>query len=252
MKQTFKKETLKNLKSLGLINRDKISFIFGICRRIESLIDPNIEDIDLNMLANTLYIEPYSREDLKELINYYGPYRNISDKEFDAFANLSGGHFQLFQLLMQSEQTEYLESNPYIKISLTNIYNHLTFGQKTTLKKIIDGKSVAPDSYLINTGLVKESDKGYKVFSKLFEEFIYKQNTKLPKKESDLLRLLKQNKNKIVSKEDIFNTVWGKENIDATDWALDALIYRLRRNSRFKLSGFTIESHKKIGYRLIA
>lgn len=38
---------------------------------------------------------------------------------------------------------------------------------------------------------------------------------------------------------------------NATDWALDALVYRLRKHPFLKANGFIIESHKKVDYILI-
>lgn len=79
---------------------------------------------------------------------------------------------------------------------------------------------------------------------------------------------------KTVIKDEIFAEVWpahnvlpettaslqagsrseagGGENYEgATDWALDALIYRLRNSTFMKSHGYIIESHKKVGYTLI-
>ncbi|MBI2597455.1 winged helix-turn-helix domain-containing protein [Candidatus Daviesbacteria bacterium] len=55
----------------------------------------------------------------------------------------------------------------------------------------------------------------------------------------------------VVSKDEIFTEVWGEESENATDWALDALIYRLRKHPFLKAHGYIIESYKKVGYSLI-
>ena len=73
-------------------------------------------------------------------------------------------------------------------------------------------------------------------------------------KELNSFKLLRQNMGRTVSKDEIFNVVWdppagGPEG--ATDWALDALIYRLRKHPFMKANNFVIESHKKVGYTLI-
>jgi DNA-binding response OmpR family regulator len=99
----------------------------------------------------------------------------------------------------------------------------------------------------------------FKLFTPLLAEYI-KTNlpVKLPAKEAKLFKLLRKNIGKVTSKDEIFTEVWGEENIDATgksdlptDWALDALIYRLRKHPFITSHGYIIESHKKVGYTLI-
>ena len=67
-----------------------------------------------------------------------------------------------------------------------------------------------------------------------------------------MFSVLKAHLNTVVSREEIFSSVWGVEDDNVTDWALDALVYRLRKNKVFQNSGFTIENHKKQGYSLIS
>ncbi len=75
--------------------------------------------------------------------------------------------------------------------------------------------------------------------------------TKLPVKEAKLFKLLRQNAGKVVSKDEIFSEVWPEGDNGATDWALDALIYRLRKHPFMQSHHYIIESHKKVGYTLI-
>ena len=62
----------------------------------------------------------------------------------------------------------------------------------------------------------------------------------------------------VVSKDEIFAQVWPEKSEDVTgksdlptDWALDALIYRLRKHPFMKANNYIIESQKKVGYTLI-
>lgn len=73
---------------------------------------------------------------------------------------------------------------------------------------------------------------------------------KLPPKEALLFSLLKRNEGKAVSKDELFKVIWQNSD-EVTDWSLNALIYRLRKNPTFSSSGYTIESQKKIGYYLL-
>ncbi len=57
--------------------------------------------------------------------------------------------------------------------------------------------------------------------------------------------------NTVVSKATIFETIWKDDMDKASDWVLDALIYRLRRHWAFLSKGYVIESFKKRGYMLL-
>ncbi len=107
---------------------------------------------------------------------------------------------------------------------------------------------VNPPSHKASEG---QDKKSYSLFTPLLSEYI-KTNlpVKLPVKEKILFNLLRKNLGKVVTKYEIFTEVWPNSE-DATDWALDALVYRLRKNSFIHSHGFIIESSKKVGYTLI-
>jgi len=74
---------------------------------------------------------------------------------------------------------------------------------------------------------------------------------KLPAKEKALFSLLKKRLNMVVSKDQIFEHIWESDPESASDWALNALIYRLKKNPGFLASGYVIENHKKLGYSML-
>jgi L-methionine (R)-S-oxide reductase len=74
---------------------------------------------------------------------------------------------------------------------------------------------------------------------------------KLPQKEGKLFSLLQKELGKTVPKDIIFKEIWKDTPDEATDWALNSLIYRLRKNTTFHKSGYIIENNKDIGYSLI-
>jgi len=251
LKKSFNQDFFHHLRSLRNINQKKVVFIFGICRRIDSLVSENLVDIDLNMLSSVYYLKPYEKKDLLYILSIYGP--KSTDTDLEKILSLSGGHFQFLQLLLRSERLHDPLHDPFIKLSLRNIYQHLTYQQKKILKKVTSQNiSEVKDDYLINVGLVQKLDDKYEIFSPLFEQFIKSQSSlKLPVKEARLLKILKDNIGETVHKDKIFNFVWESEIDNASDWALDALIYRLRRNPTFISKGYVIENHKKLGYSLL-
>lgn len=93
---------------------------------------------------------------------------------------------------------------------------------------------------------------GFKLFSPVFEEYIrLNLPVKLPPKEAKLFKLLRNNVGKVVTKYEIFQALWGSDSEKGSDWALDALVYRLRSHPFIKSHGYIIESQKKVGYSLI-
>lgn len=250
LKKSFNQEFFHHLRSLRSVNPEKIIFIFGICRRIDSLVSERLVDTDLNMLSSIYYLKPYSNENLKYMLSVYGP---KTEDDMQNLFNLSGGNFQLLQLLLRTERLNDPVQDPFIKLSLTNIYRTLTYQQKKILKKVSTQEvNEIIDEYLINVGLVKKDKSTYKIFSPLLEQFLKTESSiKLPIKEAKLLALLKDNIGEVISKDQIFNTIWGNEMDNPSDWALDALIYRLRRNPAFFAKGYVIESRKKQGYVLL-
>lgn len=252
LKKHFNQDFFHHLQTLRNISRQKIIFIFGICKRIDSLISENLMDNDLFMLSSAYYLKPYSKKDLIYLLSIYGPKVNLDNKEFQEILHLSGGHFQLLQLLLRSERIQNPVSDPFIKLSLKNIYQSLTYQQKKILLKVaIEGNYNRQDDYLIKVGLVKKINVKYQLFSPLLAEFVKNQaSLKLPPKEHVLFQLLRKHSGEVVPKDKIFKEVWQNSD-NVTDWALDSLIFRLRRNPSFISNGYIIESYKKQGYILI-
>ncbi|NLY04015.1 MAG: response regulator transcription factor, partial [Campylobacter sp.] len=71
------------------------------------------------------------------------------------------------------------------------------------------------------------------------------ENIKLPAKESKLLALLLQNRNKFVTKDEIYNTVWEYDEVPS-ELSLRVYIRNLR-----KYFGEKIVSRSKVGYAFI-
>jgi len=244
LEKNLTKKFFDDLRAIRNTDRSKIIFIFGVCKRLETIIPESVMDSDISMFSKKLYLTPFSLDECEYLLQKYGP---KLDREN---ITLSGGHFQLLQLLIQTEFPTNPLNDQFIELCLKNIYSHLTIGQRKVLQKISGGKIPAQiDPYLTNIGIVNNRNE---FFSPLFQSFVLNQQSKkIPAKEGKLFRLLKARLGTIVNKTDIFRTVWGENNNEATDWALDSLIYRLRKNETFQKSGYYIESVKKQGYILI-
>jgi hypothetical protein len=253
MKDEFDKPFFANLRLLREGIRDKVVMIFTSNKPLYELAPQAISGPNLDFYSQVLYIQPYSNEDQKKIINLVPTESKIPSKDLNKLLALCGGHNQCLQILLKSEVVGTPLLDRYVKLQLKEIFEFLNHKQKLLIQKIAAGKSISEvEPYLLNIGMVVKQEKGFKLFSPLFSEFVLSQTKmKLPYKEAKLFNLLKKNLDNIVSKDEIFRLIWAENPDDGSDWALDALIYRLRKNQSFINSGFIIESHKKLGYKLI-
>ena len=248
----FDKSFFDTLRCFQQLNEQKIVMIFALCRTIHELAGEYLAGKDIAFYSTIFYLKPYSENDLRQLLKLHGPEFDGSEVNLNKALKLSGGHFQLLQLIIRSGFFDNSLKDPFIKMSLKNIHDHLSYKQKKIVQQIAMNKAVTvEDEYLLNLAIIRPTENGYEFFTPLFGEYI-KQNMsfKLPAKEGKLFKLLKSKVDEVVSKEEIFTHLWKQDDDRATDWALDALIYRMRKNPAFKNSGYQIESHKKVGYRL--
>ncbi|MDP3954997.1 MAG: helix-turn-helix domain-containing protein [bacterium] len=287
LKDQFDWNFLSNIQSLINVAPGKIVLIFTSTRPLHEIAPESLSGGNLNFYSEELYFKPYSKDDLKQLLKIE-PARPTPKPLLEKLLTLSGGHNQLLHILLSS-QKEQLLFDQFVKMQLKEFVDYLDYHQRKQVQKIALGKNVTSaarhpaldagsiiDDYLLGIGMVKKVGSSYQLFSPLLTDYI-KTNlpVKLPIKESSLFKLLRKNMGNTVSKDEIFTEIWPARNalarnashtdtsgsrseaggggIDegATDWALDALIYRLRKHPFMKANGYIIESQKKVGYTLI-
>ena len=240
LKNDFDANFLSNLQSLTTIQSNKIVLIFTSIKPLDEIAPDAIAGGNLTFYSKILYFKPYSKEDFKKLFKL---------EPVDKLIELSGGHNQLLHILLNSQKQQNLLLDRFVKMQMKELVDYLDYHQRKQVQKIALGKKVEDiDEYLLGVGMVKND----KLFTPLLAEYI-KQNmpVKLPVKEKLLFNLLRKNMGRTVSKDEIFNEVWPGNEEGTSDWALDALIYRLRKHPFIKSQGYIIESHKKVGYTLI-
>lgn len=251
LKNDFDANFLSNLQSLTTIQPNKIVLIFTSIKPLEEIAPDAITGGNLTFYSKILYFKPYSSKDLKKLL-VLEPELPRPKETLEKLLELSGGHNQLLHILLNSKKQENLLLDRFVKMQLKELVDYLDYQQRKQIQKIALGKKLDEvDEYLLGVGMIKQSTS-FELFTPLLAEYI-KQNMpmRLPVKEAKLFRLLRQNMGKTVSKDELFKAVWGENEDGTTDWALDALIYRLRKNPGFSSQGYIIESQKKQGYTLI-
>lgn len=252
LKNELDQKFLSNLQSFSTISPGKIVLIFTAIKPITELAPEAITGGNLNFYSKSLYFKPYSKKDLKKLLTI-DPEQRIPDENFEKILELSGGHNQLLHILLNSQKQQNLLLDQFVILQLKELIDYLDYTQRKQIQKMAFGKNLDDvDEYLLSVGMVTLEKDMYKLFSPLLEEYIKSYLApKLPQKEYKLFKLLKQNLGKVVSKDTLFQALWEDNPEKGTDWALDALIYRLRKHPFMKVQGYIIESHKKVGYSLI-
>lgn len=252
LKHEFDSHFLSNLQSLIGEDAGKIVLIFTAIKPLSDLVPEAIVGGNLTFYSRHHYFQPYSENDLKMLLKIdHEPTPNTAT--LHELIKLSGGHYQLLKIMLNSHKQPNLILDQFVKLQMKGLLDYLGYGQRKQIQKIALGRKIEDiDEYLIGVGMVKKESSGYSLFTPLLAQYV-KQTLvpKLPPREAKLFRLLKENLGKTVSKDEIFNTVWEENVENATNWALDALIYRLRKHPFIHAGGYIIESYKKIGYILM-
>lgn len=252
LRKEFDNQFFSNIQSLTAVAPGKIVLIFTSIKPLTELSADDLSGGNLNFYSESLYFQPFPEDDLRKLLSVEPP-RPTSKEVLDKLLELSGGHYQLLQILRRSQKQQNLLLDQFVKMQLKGLIDYIDYSQRKTLQRIALGKTIPEvDDYLLDVGIVKKIGSKFQLFTPLLAEYI-KTNlpVKLAVKEAKLFKLLRKNIGNVVSKDEIFTDVWGENNENATDWALDALVYRLRKHPFIQSHGYIIESHKKVGYTLI-
>lgn len=251
LKSVLNSDLIQSLQSLERSCAGNVVLIFGLCESLPRLLNDKVFDAALRLFSNAYYLKPYSNEELRYLMSLYGPLYWEKLPNLENSIKLSGGHFQLLLSLLGSQREISDSLDMHYKLLFKNLYDHLHGPDRTTLRRVArNTKRLQASDYLIGTGIVQQEGESFQLFSPLFKQYLLEINGKrLPVKEQRLFSLLKRNLDYTVSKQEIFDTVWKDEEV-ASEWALNALVYRLRKHPAFLAKNYMIENQKKLGYTL--
>lgn len=252
--QEFTPQFLANLRSLINLDPARVVLIFTANKPLYEVSPSSVAGNNLGFYANAFYFGTFSKGDLAKILHLHFPDIKISDLKIQNVLDLASGHNQLMHILYSSESRENPLLDRFIILQMKELMDFLPSRQKKILQNISLGKKITQvDQYLTNIGIVRKNGSSYILFTPILEDYIKTHlNLNIPAKEGKLFKLLKQNLGQVVSKEEIFDYVWGKDSLEASDWSLNALIYRLRKNQGFKKEGCVIESVKKLGYKMLS
>lgn len=247
MKAVIDQGFYDNLRSLRDIDRTKIVMVFVTALPLPELAHEQAAAA-LGLVTNTVYFPGFRPQDMKEIMA-----ATSSGVVSGRMLELAGGHHLLLQILMTCQSLDNPLSDPMVELLVKDIVAGLDSRRRRIVETVVrGGKSVPDDAFLLGTGFVTQSGGSWTLFSKVVKEYVARNAAgHLPVKERKLFDLLNAHAGSMVSKNDIFDYVWPEENGIASDWSLNALVYRLRRHPAFDSRRYEIESRKKEGYVLI-
>ena len=250
-----------------LRNRAKYNFsvIFSINRPLEDLIEPSLfSDFFEFVAGRIIFLTIADRPGLLFRVSHLEKVtgKKIDKKTFDKTISLTSGHGKLTILVLEEmtsldghpqddkQLINHLLSKRPIRSSLFAIWNSLNPSEQQYfigngdepifLEKIglcYDGKTTIPlfEDFIKHEILPNQKKiKSEIVFEKSSNEIKIGENVisdQLTSSEFKLFKFLILNKDKILTKEEVINSVWGEKTttLGVTDQALDQLIFRLRK-----------------------
>lgn len=241
----FDQHMYDNLRYLRDACRGKVVIVFVSAVPLLEMSPTSTKSI-LSYVTKTTYFKGFSNDDLLEICHASG----VPDTDIDPLAlEYAGGIHTLFQVLIRCHSLEHPLADTFVEAMVKDIYFRLNDRRRKQLETFVLKGKPPTDPYLYGIGYV--TGEPLRIMTPLLHEYIFKQGKhSLPVKERRLFRLLHAHKGKLVTKNAIFDHVWREDNGIASDWALNALVYRLKRHPGFDGDRYTIESRKKEGYIL--
>lgn len=236
-----------NLRVLGDVDRSKIVMVFVTSEPLPELVREQASAA-LALVPHTIYFPGYSERDLREIMDATTTVR-IDDQAL----GLAGGNHLLLQVLLGCQSLDNPLSDPMVELLIKDMYLGLDSRRRRMVESVLQAnKTPVDDAFLLGMGFIREQDGVQELFSPVMTEYVSRLSKgHLPAKERKLFEFLKRHSGEVVLKQDIFDHVWSEDNGIATDWSLNALVYRLRKHSAFDKQRYDIESRKKEGYVLI-
>jgi hypothetical protein len=234
-------ELYENLRFLRNVDLSNIAMIFVTGQPITEIARGDMQSL-VGAVSAITYFPAYSEAAMTEIAHATG-----LDAIDEQALLLCGGNHSLFQILLRCQNVENALADPMVELLLAGLYSGMSAKRQKILASAAQNKSYEYDPYLEGVGYLNEG----KIAMPLLQTYIQRtQKNHLPAKEKRLFDLLHKNSGQVVSKERIFDMLWPEDNGIASEWALNALVYRLRKHPAFDATRYSIQSRKKQGYIL--
>lgn len=242
---------LNTLRSIRDINREKIVFIFAASKSLANRLSPHQMD-SFNLFSKEVFLKPFRPDELAHLLTLDKSASLVGKSDLQRVIIMSGGHHSLAQTLLRCQSLDNPLGDPMVRLQLDYIYSCLSPYESEILLHESRYWQLEPNHPLIRMGFIVEKKSGNHLFSSLLSQHLQtKHAQELPPKEKALLSLLQKQAPNFVSKDELIEKLWNNSRDGGSEWALTALLYRLRKHPSFIASGNSIITFKKRGYALV-
>jgi len=275
-----------NLRVLRNHAKYRFGSIFSLTRPLEELIEPTLlSDFHDLIVGNEIYVSLLDPVGIDFRISYIekAVRETLKQDLKEKVLLLTAGHSKLTKLSVEAvvaekenpqNLEEFLLKKPALQGGLFGIWNALLPAEQLALKnKISYSQALEKYPYLTNSGLLTLNGISIPLFEKYIQSVSIDSNEKitfdevkneilfgstqisdkLSPSEFKLLKFLIQNKEKLLTKDEIINAIWSdqKSQEGVTDQALDQIFYRLRKKVELDAANpHYIHTVKGKGYRL--
>jgi len=267
-----RKEILSQVINVYYQYPEKIKFVIGQgCDVAEN--SDLIWDLVRYYQANQFFLSLNDERQIEHFLSRQAELgkQSLADKLTSKFVSLTGGYLPL--MIRFLEKAEFLDrqvdalDDPALDKSLSTLWESLDEKSRISLTRLSLGLETPKlSTYLTKTKLVYQGQ----IFSPLFKKWIKQkisQEAVIKQKDGDLyldsdlkldeilapqeyqvIKLLWDKKDEIVTREEIAKTMWGKKcDQKYSDWAIDRVVANIRKKS---LIGQKLETKKGRGYVL--
>lgn len=277
MQQVASENFFANLKGLQDSMHSQLTFVITCFRPLEDLI-PKLKKTFLSSFTKPMFLCPASTEDLEVLLDTfqvrYG--LKLTANQKNQLFELVGGHIRFLQLslIILNENhkipfekvTAKMSVDERIILQSEELWESLNQPEQQLLKKLVDqtasSTEIEQQRYLLDTGFIKKTESGYKIFTTFLENYIKSHATnqnqpettiEFTKKELALFKFLQSNINEVCERDAIIEAVWTDEEeaLEVSDWAMDRLVARVRAKLKKQKSTQEILTIRTRGYKLI-
>ncbi|MCL4354895.1 winged helix-turn-helix domain-containing protein [Patescibacteria group bacterium] len=247
-----------NLKIFRNRAKYRFSVVFSLNRSLDELIEPIVfKDFYEFVADNLVFLPLFDKPGIEFRLSYLEKItgKRISDKKLDLILSLTGGHGKLTRVAMETVLTtegenkedlsSFLLTQKTIQGCLREIWSSFNPSEQEEIK---NNKKFS--DYLQKINLVKNNkvaiplliNYAKEIVAKEPQKIIFDENKKeiligstnlserLTDLEYKLLRFFIENKEKILTRDEIINYVWQTKTTEGvSDQALDQLISRIRK-----------------------
>lgn len=262
---TVTSDFFTNLRSIRNRAKYKFSIIFSTVRPLEEILDPVLmADFYEYVAGHYVFLPILDQPGMDFRVKYLETVtgKKIPEDMLAKLLKITAGHGKLTRVVLETILSQNLKSNEIdaetllhfktVQGALYEIWHFLSPSEQQIITSIVKERKADTSEFLENVGLIKNNTITISLFTYFVEKFAKKQidqpllfdsasNTirkgetvisdMLTTSEFRLLKVLLENPDRVMDREEIISSVWkeAKTTAGVTNQAVDQLVFRLRK-----------------------